>query len=315
MAQIAKSLTDLIGHTPLLEISNFSKLYQLPARLVVKLESYNPGSSVKDRIALSMIEDAEQKGNIQPGATIIEPTSGNTGVGLAWVGASKGYKVILTMPETMSLERRNLLKALGATLVLTPGAEGMKGAIAKAEQLQAETPGSVILQQFNNPANPAIHKKTTAEEIWNDTDGKADIFVAGVGTGGTISGVGEALKQKKPAIHIVAVEPDESPVLSGGSPSPHKIQGIGAGFIPEIYNAKVVDEVFRVTGDQAIKTSRDLATTEGLLVGISSGAAVYAAVQLAQRPQNKNKMIVVILPDTGERYLSTMLYAFEEYPL
>ncbi len=315
MSRIAKNLTELIGNTPLMEISNFNKLHQLPARLLVKLENLNPGSSVKDRIALSMIEDAEKNGHIQPGATIIEPTSGNTGIGLAWVAAIKGYKLILTMPETMSIERRNLLKALGATVVLTPGPEGMKGAIVKAEQLRDQTPGSAILQQFTNPANPAIHKKTTAEEIWNDTDGQVDIFVAGVGTGGTITGVGEVLKQRKSTIRIVTVEPDESPVISGGKPSPHKIQGIGAGFIPQIYDAKVVDEIIRVKGDQAIKTSRELASTEGLLVGISSGAAVWAATQLARRPENKEKTIVVVLPDTGERYLSTMLYAFEEYPI
>ncbi len=315
MSRIVKNLTDLIGHTPLMEAGNFSKLHQLDTALIMKLEYFNPGGSVKDRIAWSMIEDAEQKGLIRPGATIIEPTSGNTGVGLAWVSIVKGYRLILTMPETMSLERRNLLKAFGATLILTPGSEGMKGCIAKAEQLRAETPGSIILQQFSNPANPAIHMKTTAQEIWDDTDGKVDIFVAGVGTGGTISGVGKALKQKNPAVQIVAVEPDESPVLSGGSPNPHKIQGIGAGFVPVIYDASVVDEILRVTGDQAIKTSRELAKTEGLLVGISSGAAAYAAVQLAKRPENKGKNIVVLLPDTGERYLSTVLYAFEEYPL
>ncbi len=315
MSRIAKNLTDLIGKTPLMRIENFGKLHRLQADLIVKLESFNPGGSVKDRIALSMIEDAEKRGVIKPGATIIEPTSGNTGVGLAWVASVKGYRLILTMPETMSLERRNLLKALGAVLILTPGAEGMKGAIAKAEQLRSETPGSVILQQFDNPANPAVHKKTTAEEIWVDTDGTVDIFVAGVGTGGTVSGVGETLKRKNPKIQIIAVEPSESPVLSGGTPSPHKIQGIGAGFIPKTYNAAVVDEVFRVTGDQAIGTSRELAATEGLLVGISSGAAVYAAMQVARRSDNKGKTIVVILPDTGERYLSTVLYAFEEYPV
>ncbi len=286
MSQIAKNLTELVGNTPLMEIAQFSKLHQLTNSLIAKLEYFNPGGSVKDRIALAMIEDAEQKGRIKSGATIIEPTSGNTGVGLAWVAAVKGYKLILTMPETMSLERRNLLKALGATLVLTPGSEGMKGAISRAEQLHAETPGSIIPQQFANPANPAAHRRTTAEEIWKDTGGKVDIVVAGVGTGGTISGVGEVLKQKKPTVNIVAVEPDESPVLSGGKPNPHKIQGIGAGFVPQVYDAKVVDEVFRVTGDQAIKTGRELATTEGLLVGISSGAAVYAAAQLALRTEN-----------------------------
>lgn len=315
MSKVAKSLTELIGNTPLLEVANFSKKHGLPGNLIVKLEYFNPGGSVKDRIALSMIEDAEKKGLLKPGSTIIEPTSGNTGIGLAWVAAAKGYKLILTMPETMSVERRNLLKALGANVVLTPGIEGMKGAIGKANQLQAETPGAVILQQFENPANPEVHRKTTAEEVWRDTEGKIDIFVAGVGTGGTISGVGEALKQKKPGIKIVAVEPDESPVLSGGSPGPHKIQGIGAGFIPKNYDSKVVDEVIRIKNDEAIKASRELAVNEGLLVGISSGAAIYAASQLAQREENKGKTIVVLLPDTGERYLSTVLYAFEDYPI
>lgn len=315
MARIAKQLTDLVGNTPLLELSNYNNSHQLSAKLIGKLEYFNPAGSVKDRIALAMIEDAEAKGLLQPGATIIEPTSGNTGVGLAFVSASKGYKLILTMPETMSLERRNLLKALGAHLVLTPGAEGMKGAIAKAEELQASTPGSIILQQFENPANPAMHIRTTAEEIWRDTDGKVDIFVAGVGTGGTISGVGAGLKAHNPAIQIVAVEPTDSPVLSGGKPGPHKIQGIGAGFIPKIYDAKVVNQVIQVANDDAIRAGRELAKTEGLLVGISSGAAAYAATQLALLPENKGKTIVVLLPDTGERYLSTVLYAFEEYPL
>ena len=315
MAKIAKQLTDLIGNTPLLELSNYSTKYHLPGRLIAKLENFNPAGSVKDRVALSMVEDAEKRGLLKPGATIIEPTSGNTGVGLAMVASVKGYKLILTMPETMSVERRNLLKALGANVVLTPGIEGMKGAIGKANQLQTETPGAVILQQFENPANPEVHRKTTAEEVWRDTEGKIDIFVAGVGTGGTISGVGEALKQKKPGIKIVAVEPDESPVLSGGSPGPHKIQGIGAGFIPKNYDSKVVDEVIRIKNDEAIKASRELAVNEGLLVGISSGAAIYAASQLAQREENKGKTIVVLLPDTGERYLSTVLYAFEDYPI
>lgn len=315
MARIAKQLTDLVGNTPLLELSNYNNSHQLNAKLIGKLEYFNPAGSVKDRIALAMIEDAESKGLLQPGATIIEPTSGNTGVGLAFVSASKGYKLILTMPETMSLERRNLLKALGAYLVLTPGAEGMKGAIAKAEELQASTPGSIILQQFENPANPAMHIRTTAEEIWRDTDGEVDIFVAGVGTGGTISGVGAGLKAHNPAIRIIAVEPTDSPVLSGGKPGPHKIQGIGAGFIPKIYDAKVVDQVIQVTNDDAIRAGRELAKTEGLLVGISSGAAAFAATQLALLPVNKGKTIVVLLPDTGERYLSTVLYAFEEYPL
>lgn len=315
MSRIAKQLTDLVGNTPLLELTNFDNYKQLPARLVAKLEYFNPAGSVKDRIALAMINDAEEKGLLKPGATIIEPTSGNTGVGLAFVSAAKGYKLILTMPETMSIERRNLLKALGAQLVLTPGAGGMKAAIAKANELHEENPDSIILQQFENPANPAIHKKTTAEEIWRDTDGKVDIFVAGVGTGGTISGVGETLKKYNPNIKIVAVEPNESPVLSGGTPGPHKIQGIGAGFIPATFNPEVVDEIIRVPHDSAILTGRELAQKEGLLVGISSGAAVFAASVLAQRPENAGKLIVALLPDTGERYLSSVLYAFEEYPL
>lgn len=315
MEKIARRLTDLIGNTPLLELGNFTKNKALKARLVVKIESFNPAGSVKDRIALAMITDAEAKGVLSSGATIVEPTSGNTGIGLAFVAAAKGYKLILTMPDTMSLERRNLLKALGAQLVLTPGAEGMKGAIAKAEELTATTPGAVILQQFENPANPAIHLHTTGLEIWRDTEGEVGIFVAGVGTGGTVSGVGEALKMHDPDIRIVAVEPAESPVLSGGKPAPHKIQGIGAGFIPNNYHAEVVDEVLQVHNDDAIRTSRELAKQEGLLVGISSGAAVYAAVELAKRPENEGKMIVALLPDTGERYLSTLLYAFEEYPL
>lgn len=315
MERIAKKLTDLVGNTPLLELTNYNKSKGLQAKVVAKLEYFNPAGSVKDRIALAMIEDAEAKGMLKPGATIIEPTSGNTGVGLAFVSSAKGYRLILTMPETMSVERRNLLKALGAELVLTPGPAGMKGAIAKAEELKNEISGAIILQQFENPANPAAHVRTTGEEIWRDTDGKVDIFVAGVGTGGTVSGVGEALKKHNPKVEIVAVEPAESPVLSGGQPSPHKIQGIGAGFIPKIYNAKVVDKVVQVTGDDAVRTSRELAKKEGLLVGISSGAAVYAATQLALLPGNKGKTIVAILPDTGERYLSTLLYAFEEYPL
>ena len=315
MARIARQLTDLVGNTPLLEFSNFNASKGLKAQVIGKLEYFNPAGSVKDRIALAMIEDAEAKGLLKPGATIIEPTSGNTGVGLAFVSASKGYKLILTMPDTMSAERRNLLKALGARLVLTPGAEGMKGAIAKAEELRDATPGSIILQQFENPANPAVHIRTTAEEIWRDTDGKVDLFVAGVGTGGTVSGVGAGLKAHNPNVQIVAVEPSDSPVLSGGKPGPHKIQGIGAGFIPKTYNGEIVDKILQVTNDDAIRTSRELAGKEGLLVGISSGAAVYAAVELAKLPENEGKTIVALLPDTGERYLSTVLYAFEEYPL
>lgn len=315
MATIKKNLTELIGNTPLLELSHFNANKKLKARLIAKLEYFNPGGSVKDRIAFSMIEDAETKGLLKPGAVIIEPTSGNTGVGLAWVSAVKGYKLILTMPETMSIERQNLLKALGAQLVLTSGTKGMKGAIEKAEELRQSIPGSIILQQFENPANPAAHVRTTAEEIWRDTDGKIDIFVAGAGTGGTLSGVGAGLKKHNPNIRVVAVEPDSSPVLSGGEAGPHKIQGIGAGFIPKTYNADVVDQVIRVKDDDAIRTSRELSLQEGLLVGISSGAATYAATQLAMLPENEGKEIVVLLPDTGERYLSTVLYAFEEYPL
>ena len=315
MGKIAKQLTELVGNTPLLELSAFNASKGLEAAVVAKLESFNPVGCVKERIALAMVEDAEAKGILKPGATIIEPTSGNTGVGLAFVAAVKGYKLVLTMPETMSLERRALLKALGAELVLTPGPGGMKAAIQKATDLQAETEGSVILQQFENPANPEIHKKTTGEEIWRDTDGKVDIFVAGVGTGGTISGVGEALKAHNPHVKIIAVEPADSPVLSGGAPSPHKIQGIGAGFIPKTYNPAVVDEIITVTNDAAIKTSRELAQKEGLLFGISSGAAAWAAAEVAKRPENKGKLIVTLLPDTGERYLSTVLYAFDEYPL
>ena len=315
MSRIYTAADQLIGHTPLLELTHLEQEFGLKARIVAKLEYFNPAGSVKDRIALAMIEDAEAKGLLRPGATIIEPTSGNTGVGLAFVSASKGYKLILTMPDTMSAERRNLLKALGARLVLTPGAEGMKGAIAKAEELRDATPGSIILQQFENPANPAMHIRTTAEEIWRDTDGKVDLFVAGVGTGGTVSGVGAGLKAHNPNVQIVAVEPSDSPVLSGGKPGPHKIQGIGAGFIPKTYNGEVVDNILQVTNDDAIRTSRELAGKEGLLVGISSGAAVYAAVELAKLPENEGKTIVALLPDTGERYLSTVLYAFEEYPL
>lgn len=315
MEKVASKLTDLVGNTPLLELGKYSKSKGLKARLVVKIESFNPAGSVKDRIALAMVEDAEMKGLLQQGTTIIEPTSGNTGVGLAFVAAVKGYRLMLTMPDTMSVERRNLLKALGAELILTAGAEGMKGAIAKAEELKAATPNSVILQQFENPANPAVHLRTTGVEIWRDTEGKVDIFVAGVGTGGTVSGVGEALKMRDPSIKVVAVEPADSPVLSGGKAGPHKIQGIGAGFVPKTYKASVVDEIIQVENDDAIRTSRELAKLEGLLVGISSGAAVYAATELAERPENEGKMIVALLPDTGERYLSTILYAFEEYPL
>lgn len=298
-----------------MELSGFGASKKTGARLIAKLEYFNPAGSVKDRIALAMIEDAERHGILKPGGTIIEPTSGNTGVGLAFVSAAKGYKLVLTMPDTMSAERRNLLKALGARLVLTPGAEGMKGAIAEAERLKGETPGSVILQQFENPANPAVHRRTTAEEIWRDTDGRVDIFVAGVGTGGTVSGTGSRLKELNPAVQIVAVEPSDSPVLSGGKAGPHKIQGIGAGFVPKTYDASVVDRVMTVSGDDAMRTSRELARTEGLLVGISSGAAVHAATQLAAMPENAGKSIVVLLPDTGERYLSTQLFAFDEYPL
>ena len=315
MSKIAKQLTDLVGNTPLLELSNFNASKNLEATLIAKLEYFNPAGSVKDRIALAMIEEAEASGLLKPGATIIEPTSGNTGIGLAFVAAAKGYKLILTMPETMSIERRMLLKALGAELVLTPGPGGMKATVDKSAELQASIPGSIILQQFQNPANPEVHKRTTGEEIWRDTDGKVDIFVAGVGTGGTVSGVGESLKKHNPNVKIVAVEPNESPVLSGGTPGPHKIQGIGANFVPGNYNASYVDEVLRVSADAAIKTSRELASTEGLLVGISSGAAVYGALELAKRPENKGKVIVALLPDTGERYLSSVLYAFEEYPL
>lgn len=315
MTKIAKKLTELIGNTPLLELNKFSSLKGLEQPIIAKIESFNPGGSVKDRVALAMIEDAEDKGLLKPGATIIEPTSGNTGVGLALVAAVKGYKLILTMPETMSIERRNLVKAYGATVKLTSGKEGMKGAIKAAEELRDSIPGSIILQQFENQANPQKHYATTGKEIWRDTDGAVDIFVAGVGTGGTISGVGKYLKEQNPNVKVVAVEPTTSPVLSGGQSGPHKIQGIGAGFIPSTYNSKYVDEIFQVDNDQAILTGRQLAQSEGLLVGISSGAAAFAASELAKRSENKGKRIVTLLPDTGERYLSTVLYAFEEYPL
>jgi len=308
MSKIAKSLTDLIGNTPLLELSNYEKSLELEAKLVAKLEYFNPLSSVKDRVGFAMVEAGEKAGLIKAGTVIIEPTSGNTGVGLAFVAAAKGYRLILTMPETMSVERRNLLAALGAELVLTPGATGMKGAIAKANELAETIPDAFIPQQFENPANAEIHRKTTAVEIWNDTDGAVDIFVAGIGTGGTITGVGEVLKEKKPGVKIVAVEPQASPVLSGGSPGPHKIQGIGAGFVPGVLNTTIYDEIITVSNDNAFKTSKNIARKEGLLVGISSGAALYAATELAKRPENKGKMIVVLLPDTGERYLSTGLY-------
>lgn len=309
MAKIAKSLTDLIGNTPLLELSNFNKQNDLKAKLVAKLEYFNPAGSVKDRVGYNMIVDAEEKGLLQKDSVIIEPTSGNTGVGLAFVSSARGYRLILTMPDTMSLERRNLLKALGAEVVLTPGAEGMSGAIRKAEELAKEIPHSFIPQQFTNPANPEAHRKTTALEIWRDTDGLIDIFVAGVGTGGTITGVGEILKEKNPNIKIIAVEPAVTPVLSGGKPGPgNKIQGIGAGFIPEILNRAIIDEVIPVKNEDAYETTRSLTKAEGLLVGISSGAAAYAAAQVAKRPENAGKTIVVLLPDTGERYLSTDLF-------
>lgn len=315
MAKIAKQLTELIGGTPLLQLGKLSRDNGIDNPVIAKVEFFNPGGSVKDRIALAMIEDAEEKGILKPGATIIEPTSGNTGVGLALVSAVKGYKLILTMPETMSVERRNLVKAYGAEVRLTPGADGMAGAIREAEALRAATPGAVILQQFENPANPKRHYDTTGREIWKQTDGNVDIFVAGVGTGGTVSGIGRRLKENNPAVRVVAVEPATSPVLNGGKSGPHKIQGIGAGFVPKIYDASVIDEVFDVDNDDAIRTGRQLAAREGLLVGISAGAAVYAALQIAKRPENKGKTIVVLLPDTGERYLSTVLYAFDEYPL
>ena len=315
MAKIAKNLTELIGRTPLMELAEYSRKYGLKQNIIAKLEAFNPAGSVKDRVELAMIEDAEARGALKPGATIIEPTSGNTGVGLAMVATIKGYHLMLTMPETMSIERRNLLKALGAEIVLTDGLTGMAGSIAKAQELRASIPGSIILQQFENPSNAQIHTLTTGEEIWTDTDGKVDVFVAGVGTGGTICGVARALKKHNPDVYIVAVEPESSPVLEGGVEGPHRIQGIGANFIPAIYDASVVDEVLPVPDDEAIRGGRELASTEGLLAGISSGAAVYAARLLAQRPDFADKKIVVLLPDTGERYLSTELFAFETYPL
>jgi cysteine synthase A len=314
MAKIAGKLTELIGNTPLLELSGYSRDLGVRGRLVAKLEYFNPLGSVKDRIALAMIEDAEKRGLITADSVIIEPTSGNTGIGLAFVAAAKGYRIILVMPDTMSVERRNLLKALNAELVLTPGRDGMKGAIRKAEELNAQIPGSFIPQQFNNPANPEVHRRTTAEEIWRDTDGQAAAFVAGVGTGGTITGVGEFLKEKNAGIKIIAVEPYDSAVLSGAAPGPHKIQGIGAGFVPNVLNTGVYDEIFKVRTEEAYGSAQRLAALEGLLVGISSGAAVYAATQIARRPEFENKIVVALLPDTGERYLSTPLFDTLERP-
>ena len=311
MAKVAKNLTELIGNTPLLELSNFNRANNTLATIIAKLEFFNPGSSVKDRIGYSMITDGEEKGSINKDTIIIEPTSGNTGIALAYIAAAKGYRLILTMPETMSVERRNLLKALGAEIVLTPGEKGMTGAINKAAELIENIPHSFMPQQFKNPANPEIHRKTTAEEIWRDTKGDVDIFISGIGTGGTITGVGEVLKKHRPQIKIIGVEPADSPVLSGGKPGPHKIQGIGAGFVPDVLNKSVIDEIIKVENEDAFRTSRQLARTEGLLAGISSGAAVYAALQVAMRPENKSKKIVVILPDSGERYLSTQLYNFD----
>jgi len=315
MSKIYSNLTELIGKTPLVQLQNFSKLRNLKKPVIAKLESFNPGGSVKDRIGLSMIEDAEKKGLLNKDSVIVEATSGNTGIGIAWVGASKGYKVILTMPETMSMERQNLLKALGVNLYLTPGKLGMSGAILKAEELKKEIPNAVLLHQFDNPANPEIHKRTTAKEIWEDTDGKVDAVIAGVGTGGTISGVSEGLKALNPDIEIIAVEPAESPVLSGGKPGPHMIQGIGAGFKPTNFYSDYIDKIVTVSNQDAIRSSRQAAASEGLLVGISSGASLHAATEYAKQSGNENKNIIAILPDTGERYLSTALYAFKDYPL
>ncbi|MFC2653300.1 MAG: cysteine synthase A [Segatella salivae] len=315
MTKIYKQITDLIGHTPLVELPKYSKFRGVDTPIIGKVEYFNPGGSVKDRIALAMIEDAEKAGKLKPGATIIEPTSGNTGVGLALVAAVKGYRLILTMPETMSVERRSLVKAYGAQVKLTSGKDGMKGAIKAAEELRDSIEGSIILGQFTNMANPRVHYLTTGPEVWSDTNGQVDVFVAGVGTGGTITGISQYLKEQNPNVRIVAVEPTDSAVLSGGNSGPHKIQGIGAGFIPDTYNSVYIDEVFKVENDQAILTGRLLAQQEGLLVGISSGAAAFAATEIARRPENKGKQIVTLFPDTGERYLSTVLYAFDEYPL
>ncbi len=315
MTDISEKLTDLIGNTPLVELSRFRDKHKANGRILAKLEYFNPGGSVKDRIALAMIADAKKRGLLAPGGTIVEPTSGNTGIGLAMVAAARGFRLILTMPETMSIERRNMVKALGAEVFLTPGAEGMKGSIARAEELRSSIPGAITLGQFDNPANPAVHYATTGEEIWRDTNCQVDIFIAGVGTGGTISGAGKKLKERNPAVRIIAVEPSASPVLSGGKPGPHKIQGIGAGFIPANYDASVVDAVVGVTYEDAVRISRELARSEGLLVGVSSGAAAYAALLTAMKPENKEKNIVVLLPDTGERYLSTELFDFENQPL